>query len=90
MPPIPQRSVPNPSALVPLVQAVVWRILTVHEASRKPHCHGETCATIGVGDSATLLYINEGLIRLAKVTVIARGHLTGLLLCGFFFSASMT
>ena len=43
-----------------------------------------------VGDSATLLYINEGLIRLAKVAVIARGHLTGLLLCGFCFSASMT
>ena len=44
-----------------------------------------------VGDSATLLYINEGLIRLAKVAVIARGHLTVLLLCGFlFFFASMT
>ena len=42
-----------------------------------------------VGDSATLLYINEGLIRLAKVAVIAHGHLTGLLLCGFRFSASM-
>ena len=36
-----------------------------------------------VGDSPTLLYINEGLIRLAKVSVIACGHLTGLLLCGF-------
>ena len=43
-----------------------------------------------VVDSATLLYINESLIRLAKVAVIARGHLTGLLLCGFCFSASMT
>ena len=38
-----------------------------------------------VGDSAALLYINEGLIRLAKVAVIARGHLTGLLWCGFCF-----
>ena len=46
--------------------------------------------TGGVGDSTTLLYMNEGLIRLAKVGVIARGHLTGLLLCGFCFSASMT
>ena len=38
-----------------------------------------------VGDSATPLYINEGLIRPAKVAVIARGHLTlfvlGLVLC---------
>ena len=38
-----------------------------------------------VGDSAIELYINEGLIRPAKVAVIARGHLTlfvfGLVLC---------
>ena len=36
-----------------------------------------------VGNSATYLYINEELVSLAKVAVIARGHLTGLLLCGF-------
>ena len=38
-----------------------------------------------VGDSATYLYINVGLIRPAKVAVIARGHLThfvfGVVLC---------
>ena len=38
-----------------------------------------------VGDSATLLYINVALIRLAKFAVIARRHLTGLFWCGFVF-----
>ena len=36
-----------------------------------------------VGNSATYLYINEELIRLAKVAVIARGYLTGLFLVWF-------
>ena len=48
---------------------------------------------IFVGDSATEMCINEGLIRPAKVAVIARGHLTlfvfGLVFV-FWFSASMT
>ena len=37
-----------------------------------------------VGDSATYLYINEVLIRSAKVAVIVRGSLT-LLVIGLFF-----
>ena len=36
-----------------------------------------------VGNSATQLHINEELIRLAKVAVIARGYLTGLFLVWF-------
>ena len=37
-----------------------------------------------MGDSTTYLYINEVLIRLAKVAVIVRGSLT-LLVIGLFF-----
>ena len=45
-----------------------------------------------VGNPATYLYINERLVKLAKVAVIARGQITWFSWCDvcFGFSVSMT
>ena len=45
-----------------------------------------------MGNSATYLYINERLVKLAKVAVIARRQITWFSWCGvcFGFSVSMT